>query len=759
MRLVLGVVLIIALMVIAYYIFRTCKEKHELAKVVRRILVMGWIIVLINVISLIWETHDVVLVGYCIYFAAADWLLYYLLRFSIEYIGDKFEHHVKKPIMIFVLLCDNISILLNCVFGHLFRVVPVTLFDGELYHEMSPLPAFYVHYAIVMLLAVFCLISLFYGTVKAPAFYRNKYMLIAVIMLVLVVLNVLFIQSALDLSVAGYVVEGICIYYCAFVYTPQKLLPQTLFQVAQDMVVALFLLDIDGKKLYSNRCADKLLDEEFSLIDADGKTLEQWCRDKYMNCSEVFTEEKTFYRGEEERFLKVQLQRIVDSHQHLQGGYFTIQDQTEEIRQMEKERYLSSHDGLTGLYNKQYFYEKARKYMSRHLHTELIMICTDVKDFKMINDFFGTQAGDIVLKNIARMIKENVGKEAVYGRMGNDNFGILMSKAFYKEEMFDWVDQETYFAGMEQEVSFPVVNYFGIYTIKDRTLPVSVMCDRARMAINKIKGGYQKRVAYYDDELRATILREKELLGDFKNAIVENQLKMYLQPQMSADGKMLGAEALVRWIHPKKNMIMPADFIPVFEKNGLISEVDKYIWECACKQLHKWKDEGREDVYLSVNISPKDFYFMDIYQIFIDLVRKYDIAPSNIKLEITESAIVVDFKRQMELIARLQQAGFEVEMDDFGSGYSSLNMLKDLHVDVLKIDMAFLERTKDEERSKKILEMIINMSKQLGMPVIMEGVETESQVKFLSEIGCDMFQGYYFAKPMEIAKFEEIYMA
>lgn len=759
MKLFLGVVLITALIVIAYYIFRTCKEKHSLAKVVRRILVIGWIIVFINTITLIWEIYDVVLVGYCVYFAVSDWLLYYMLRFSIEYIGGDFENYVKKRLMVLVLIADNISLSLNCVFGHLFRVIPVTMFGDELYHEMRPLPAFYTHYAIVMLLAVFCLISLFYGTVKAPAFYRNKYMLIAIIMLILVVMNVLFAQSALDLSIIGYVVAGIVIYYCAFVYTPQKLLPETLFQVAQDMVVALFLLDIDGKKLYSNRCAEKLLDEQFPLLDAEGKTLEQWCRDKYMNYAEVFTEDKVFYRGEEEKVLRIQLQRVVDSHQHLQGGYFTIQDRTEEIRQMEEERYLTTHDGLTGLYNKQYFYEKARKYMNRHLYTELIMICTDVKDFKMINDFFGTQAGDIVLKNIASMIKENAGKDAVYGRMGNDNFGILMPKAFYKENMFDWVDQETYFAGMDQAVSFPVVNYFGVYTIIDRTLPVSVMCDRARMAINKTKGGYQKRVAYYDDELRASILREKELLGDFQNAIEENQLQMYLQPQMSVDGKMLGAEALVRWVHPEKNMIMPGDFIPVFEKNGLISEVDKYIWESACRQLRKWKDQGREDVYISVNISPKDFYYMDIYQIFTDMVRKYDIAPGNIKLEITESAIVMDFKRQVELIARLQQAGFEVEMDDFGSGYSSLNMLKDLHVDVLKIDMAFLERAKDEERSKKILEMIINLSKQLGMPVIMEGVETENQVKFLSEIGCDMFQGYYFARPMQIAQFEEMYMA
>ena len=233
---------------------------------------------------------------------------------------------------------------------------------------------------------------------------------------------------------------------------------------------------------------------------------------------------------------------------------------------------------------------------------------------------------------------------------------------------------------------------------------------------------------------------------------------MYLQPQVSTEGKILGGEALVRWQHPVKGMIAPIAFIPVFEKNGLISDVDKYMWESACKQLRKGKDEGKDDLYISVNIAPRDFYLLNIYQVFTELVNKYDIAPQNLKLEITETAVVIDLQRQMELIERLRRIGFVVEMDDFGSGYSSLNMLKDIHVDVLKIDMAFLRKAEDEERSKKILQMIISLSGQLGMPVITEGVETAEQVEILTGMGGDMFQGYYYAKPMEVEKFEELYL-
>lgn len=221
---------------------------------------------------------------------------------------------------------------------------------------------------------------------------------------------------------------------------------------------------------------------------------------------------------------------------------------------------------------------------------------------------------------------------------------------------------------------------------------------------------------------------------------------------------MLGAEALVRWSHPERGMINPGEFIGIFEKNGLIVELDQYVWEMACMQLQKWKEMGQDDMYLSVNISPRDFFFMDIHQRFTELVEKYEIDPGKLKLEITETAVMTDMEKQLRMIDRLREAGFVVEMDDFGSGYSSLNMLKNIRVDVIKIDMAFLGQSDDEVRARVILRTVVELSRQLEIPVITEGVETAEQVAFLKAIGCGMFQGYYFARPMEIEDFEQKYM-
>lgn len=233
---------------------------------------------------------------------------------------------------------------------------------------------------------------------------------------------------------------------------------------------------------------------------------------------------------------------------------------------------------------------------------------------------------------------------------------------------------------------------------------------------------------------------------------------MYLQPQAVANETVIGAEALIRWNHPVRGTLGPDVFIPIFEKNGLITEVDIYMWEAACKQLRKWQDAGEKELYISVNISPKDFYFVDVYQTFVDLLEKYRITPKNLKLEITESALMMDFERHCELINKLRGLGFVVEMDDFGSAYSSLNMLKDIEVDVLKLDMAFLRQSQNTERGRAILQMIIGLSKRLGIPVISEGVETAEQLQFLAGLGCNVFQGYYLGRPMDVQQFENKYL-
>ncbi len=759
MKLLLGAILILTLFVIGYYIFKVHMHINEskLGHTVAWLLKIGFFVVLFNIVNIFTTSTIHSHIAYSVYFISTNWLLYFLLKFSIEFIGSRFDKHINRGLMITLLMLDCISLALNPVFKHLFDIQETTWYGQSGFFNIVTKPAFYIHYAISIMLVLFCFISLFYRAFKAAAFYRRKYMSIALILVVVVVLNVLTFDEAVDYSVFGYAAEAICIYYCVFVFTPQQLLPKTFLQVAKEMTIGILIYDADGNLLYKNKKAEHLFDSDIPFVNKYGVTLESLCLSNFYEEKDAFSKQVTFYKNDIPRVFDIQMKKLHDDGKQLEGSYYLIKDMTEELEHMNQEKFLASHDSITGLYNKQYFYEKTEQYINFHPNKEFLMICTDIREFKMINDFFGPQIGDQVLVNFSKMLSNQLTEASIYGRIENDIFGILMAKDKYDEEAFAAKAQEAFESCIDTGISFQTINYIGVYEITDRTIPASVMCDRARMAITSIKGSFHKRVAYYNDTLRDNIMHEQELITDLDHAIASGEIMMYLQPQMDGEGNMKGAEALVRWIHGEKGMIMPGDFIPVFEKNGLISEVDKHIWELACKQLQKWKKEGKEELYISVNISPRDFYFLNIYQVFTDLVLKYDISPRNLKLEITETAIAMDVERQLELIDRLRKYGFIVEMDDFGSGYSSLNMLKDIQVDVLKIDMAFLRKSKDEDRSKKILHMIINLSKQLGMPVISEGVETKEQVDYLSDFGCDMFQGYYFAKPMDVAAFEKLY--
>ena len=248
------------------------------------------------------------------------------------------------------------------------------------------------------------------------------------------------------------------------------------------------------------------------------------------------------------------------------------------------------------------------------------------------------------------------------------------------------------------------------------------------------------------------------MVNDFRRAIAKQEFQIFLQPQVDMDGTMLGAEALVRWFRPVYGMILPENFIGIFERSGLISSMDQYVWDMACKLLQRWKHAGNEQYYISVNVSPKDFYFMDVYQTLTTLVECYEINPDNLHLEITETSVMKDAKKHLALIDKLREYGFQVVMDDFGSGYSSLNMLQDMNIDALKIDMEFLRKNDDSERSRMILEMILSLAKELEIQVIAEGTEQKDQLRYMQKLGCELFQGYYFAKPMPVCDFEKAYL-
>lgn len=358
----------------------------------------------------------------------------------------------------------------------------------------------------------------------------------------------------------------------------------------------------------------------------------------------------------------------------------------------------------------------------------------------------------------ADLLKKLCVKDIIYGRTGGDKFAVCIPKSKFNEQTF--INAIRTMGRTFNNDLYHLHIYIGVYEITDINEDISIMCDKANLAIKTLYDNYDKSIAYYNDTIFNDTIIEKQLVGDFEKALDEKQFCMYLQPQMTSDGQILGAEALVRWQHPKRGLIFPGDFIEVFERTGLIYRLDKFVWELAVKKLAQWQKDGLNSLYISVNISTKDFYYMDVYKTITSLVEKYHIIPSTLKLEITETALMTGASGELDIIQQFRQYGFQVEIDDFGSGYSSLNTLKDIDVDVIKIDMGFLRTTKPDrlKKSMSILNTIIALTKTLGLTVITEGVETKEQVAELTQMGCKVYQGYYFSKPIPIKQFEDTYL-
>ena len=411
-------------------------------------------------------------------------------------------------------------------------------------------------------------------------------------------------------------------------------------------------------------------------------------------------------------------------------------------------------DRLTGLYTKEFFYRKVRACLDENPEKEYTILCCNIENFKLYNDTYGREAGDRLLVEAAEILRERVSRDAICCRYSADRFLSLTEKKSENagRECFEKARRSN---RSELQENIPVK--LGIYEITDRSIAVEQMCDRALWVVDTIKGKYDQYVAVYDDALRSRLLREQAITDVMERALSEKQFIVYFQPKYSLrDDCMVGAEALVRWLHPKWGFMSPGEFIPMFERNGFIRRLDEYVWESVCEKLQEWKRKGYPLVPVSVNVSRADAYDAHLVEIFCGLIKKYGLAPDCLHLEITESAYTENPEQIIRTVEELRGRGFVIEMDDFGSGYSSLNMFSQMSMDTLKLDMGFIQSELSKSIERSILSDVINMAHRMHLNVVAEGVETGDQRHRLKILGCDYVQGYFFAKPMPDTEFEEL---
>lgn len=424
-------------------------------------------------------------------------------------------------------------------------------------------------------------------------------------------------------------------------------------------------------------------------------------------------------------------------------------------------RQLVQRDKKTGIYNKQTFLAKTQKMLNENPGKKYILILMNLDRFKVFNDLFGFSNGDRILEQIGYNLSHSISDNSTYGHIYADHFVVctkMLSEARLKEI---FKNAEPYIKALHPKFEF--VMRYGIYKIGSSDEDVSIALDRAELALSSIKQDFTKRYAFYNDSMIEDLKEEQELITDMVEGIKNDEFTVYFQPQYDyTTESLVGAEALVRWNHPEKGLLSPALFVPVFERNGFISQLDQIIWEKTCWYLNRWKRQGLNPVPVSVNISRRDIYEYDLVKIFNSLLAKYDLSPEMLRLEITESAYMDNPSQLIEVVENLRKNGFCLEMDDFGSGYSSLNTLKEVPVDILKLDMKFISSDTETHseteavRGGSILSSVVRMANWLHLPVIAEGIESKTQADYLKSIGCFHMQGFYFSKPIPPEAYEAL---
>lgn len=421
-----------------------------------------------------------------------------------------------------------------------------------------------------------------------------------------------------------------------------------------------------------------------------------------------------------------------------------------------KMKELHQIDMLTGLLNNTAFNKIVRDILLKNKNKHYSIIRSDIKRFKLVNEVYGREVGDKLLQDYAKFIIQILGKNAIVARLGADMFIALVDRP-QETLKFDINLIDDFLAKYPIDINLNIV--YGVYCVTDHSLDVNKMVDRAGYALNCAKNSLDSTCyVVYTENLDKLVKIEQAVIYGIDAAIGNGDIIVYFQPKYSLlTKKIVGAEALVRWKHKQYGMLSPGIFIPILESNGLVHKLDYYVWDKTCEAVARWRKNSKlPKIPVSVNVSRNNFYREKIWIEILELIEKHGITPDCINIEITETSYMNDPKLIQSVVDKFKESGLKVHMDDFGTGLSSLNILKDLVFDVLKIDLNFLQGLEDNKRAAIILKSIVEMNKLLELPVVAEGIETIEQENFLRDIGCEIGQGFLFSKPVDEDTFVDL---
>ncbi|MCR5217315.1 EAL domain-containing protein [Treponema sp.] len=699
------------------------------------------------------EQYSLVFLFANFYYASVPWLLFSVVNFMMIFteLSRKNKSLIIRLIIFALCLCDLFSFIINLNYHNVLDIVQKTDENGVVLGWVADYRwPFNIHLALSYLQVIIVGGCLILKILRSSRIFRIKYEIVFGMFMLIIGVNVMFLTALpfFDFSILGYVVCALYLCYSSLYSMPKYLSSQMMKLISENINHAIVCFDSTGNKIFSNKKAAELYRYR-DYVKHLNELVDENNSDSFMNSQIV-------YLNEEECFFEEDVNREKDNKNRLIGVSVNISDNTKVMKKMEKELYISTHDELTGLYNRRSFFENAASIIRNNKDTQFYLVATNIKDFKMINTCFGTEFGDEVLIEQAKKLLLADYPKTIHGRISSDNFAMLIPKENFSQKLS--VKNTSSLQALFENLHYEIRIYIGIYEVSDIYESVSAMYDKAQIAIRSIYGSYDKTLVFYDRSLMEQLYEEKNIVSDFEKYIKNGAFEVNLTPLFTCDTEdVCGAQIVTRWNNPVNGILNEDEYTDLLDKTMLLHKLDYYVWEETVKILSEWKKKDI-NLKLSVKIHQQSFYYLNLPEVFKSLVNRYQINAASLVLGVNENCFTRDVKMHVDVLNKLHEAGFKIELDGFGSQFSSLNILKDINADVLKINFDQFYQNEQSDRTLTIIDSMISMSKAIGMVVTAQCVEFEHQKDFLRRAGCDIIQNNFCNMIFSQKEFEKMYM-
>lgn len=750
---------------------------------------------------------------YSLYYIFLTLFVFSLLRFSISFTQDKFIWPAFENIFTIFVVFDvlyfiinaivpfsfdlvevpfkffentaeyeNIKIFTKSIYSYRFldsaqdltsgvKIIRSVIVDGRVdfslltmieqlikFHKLN---FFLIHITFCFVMILISLTLLLIKSIKAPFLYKFKYLAVFFTYILSFSLYGLFYLLKTEIEYTGLLVSILNFFVCYFsVYKSSERLEQkALYKISEEVPEGILCFDNIQKLIYYNQKAKEIFRDEKNKSEISQKKVFDFFMlasnkaKRFVNqCESLIWQEEKIKVDGVEHFYNVEFHQIIIEKKFV-GNFIKLTDKTEDVEKIRRDEFIANHDSLTKLYNRKKFFEVAERILKNESGTQWQMMCFNIKDFKLINEIFGNRKGDELLKKYAELIQKYALKGSCYGRISDDKIAVLIKTQDFSESRYLEIIEILSKLFDNFKLSINV----GIYIIKDPSERVEIMYDKAFLAISKISNPYQKTFIYYGNNSLEQMRYEKDIADKFEASLKNNEISLFLQPIVDEKGNAVSCEARARW-NLNGELISAGKFIKALKNSGLIPKLDMFIWEEAAKILCDWKIDGLDDFSITINVDEKDIYYFDIANFLDELVQKHRIEPKNLIVQFKESEFVKNYDFASKVANNLAKKGFPVCITDFGGGYSSLNVIKDMDISSIKMDMVFVDSEKKSERNEIILNTIISMAKELDYNIVSKGVKDFSQVQQMSSMGFKLFQGEYFDSAIDVESFEKKYL-